>query len=142
MLMNRSVKLNAIWKTLFSSCFTFGLQIISLDRCFAPTGGKRGNRAHIGRDFFVYEFSLQSGSFPPKDWVIVTHCYQPVINTGWWASCFPLPKAEQKSAGSDTSLSVNVVITRDYCCFSGWTIVTGILTRQRNELLSIDLSCW
>ena len=64
--MNRSVKLNAIRETLFSSCLTFGLQIISLGRCFAPTGGKRGNRAHIGRDFFVYEFSLQSGSFPPK----------------------------------------------------------------------------
>ena len=114
---------------------------------FCSDRGKKGESCSHWEGFFCVWVLSSVWQFSPKDWVIVTHCYQPVINTGWWALCFPLPKAEQKSAGSDTSLGVlsacgvNVVITRDYCCFSGWTIVTGILTRQRNELLSNDLSC-
>ena len=45
----------------------------------------------------MYEFSLQSGSFSPKDWVIVTHCYQPVINTqGGGLGVSPFPRLNKK----------------------------------------------
>ena len=61
MLMNMSVKLYAIGKTLFQFWV-----VNKPGPMFCSGRGKRGESCSHWEGFFVYEFSLQSGSFPPK----------------------------------------------------------------------------